>query len=356
MSANPIAPRVPGFKKLLSDVRAIIGTARGKVAQTVNIGLVFAYWSVGKRIRQDILKHRRAEYGERIVSALGRQLNKEFGQGFSEKSLRHMIRFTEAFPDYKIVSSLGRQLTWTHFRRIIYIDNALKRDFYAEFCRIEKWSVRALGKKIGGMLYERTALSKKPARLAALELAKLRKDDQLSPDLVFRDPYFLDFLGLKGAYQEKDLETAILREMEAFILELGVGFSFLARQKRIPIGSKDYYLDLLFYHRKLKRLVAIELKLDEFKPEFKGQMELYLRWLAKNEREASERKPIGLILCAGKQHEEVELLELNKSGIRVAEYMTSLPPRKVLEKKLHEAIRHARERLQLRGFENRTTI
>lgn len=223
--------------------------------------------------------------------------------------------------------------------------NALQRDFYAEMCRIENWSVRTLRDKIGGMLYERTALSKKPEKLAALEIKKLRQEDKLTPDMVFRNPYFLNFLGLKGAYQEKDMEAAILREMEAFILELGTGFAFMARQKRMQIGGNDYYLDLLFYHRGLKRLVAIELKLDKFKPEFKGQMELYLRWLEKYEKHPDEDGPIGLILCAGGAHEEIELLQLNKSGIKVAEYLTELPPRKVLEKKLHDAIRLARERL-----------
>lgn len=251
------------------------------------------------------------------------------------------------FQDAKIVQTLSGQLGWSHFIELISMTDALKRDFYAEMCRLERWSVRVLREKIGGMLYERTALSRKPAKLAALELKKLRDEDKLSPDLVFRDPYFLDFLGLKGAYQEKDLEAAILREMEAFILEMGVGFTFVARQKRMQVGGNDYYLDLLFYHRKLKRLVAIELKLDKFKPEFKGQMELYLRWLEKHEQEPDEAPPIGLILCAVKNHEEVELLQLDKSGIRVAEYMTELPPRKVLEKKLHSAIRLARERLAL---------
>jgi predicted nuclease of restriction endonuclease-like (RecB) superfamily len=256
-----------------------------------------------------------------------------------------MMRFSEAFSNEKIVSALRRQLTWTHFKTLAYMDDPLKRDFYAEMCRIERWNTRTLDRKIGSMLFERTALSKKPAKLAALELKKLRDEDKLAPDLVFRDPYFLDFLGLKGAYQEKDVEAAILREMEAFILELGVGFTFVARQKRMQIGGNDYYLDLLFYHRKLKRLVAIELKLDKFKPEFKGQMELYLRWLEKYEQGTDEYPPIGLILCAGKSHEEVELLQLDKSGIRVAEYMTELPPRRVLEKKLHDSIRLAREQL-----------
>ncbi len=331
--------------ELLHDIRALIETTRGRVAQAVNTGLVMMYWTIGRRIREDILKSRRAGYGNQIVATLSRQLTLEYGRGFTRTGLVRMIQFSERFPDSRISATLSHQLSWSHFVEIIPLKDPLQRDFYAEMCRIERWSVRTLKAKIGGMLFERTALSKKPAKLAAIELRKLRQEDTLTPDLVFRDPYFLDFLGLKGAYQEKDVEAAILREMEAFILELGVGFAFVARQKRIQVGANDYYLDLLFYHRRLKRLVAIELKLDKFKPEFKGQMELYLRWLEKHEQGEGEAPPIGLILCAGQSREEVELLQLDKSGIRVAEYMTELPARGVLEGKLHEAIRLARERL-----------
>lgn len=335
---------------LLTDLRSLIDSARGQVAQAVNAGLVRLYWSVGHRIRQDLLKDKRAEYGERIVQTVSAQLKRDYGDGFSTRNLFNMVKFAAAFPNAKIVQTLSAQLGWSHFVELIPMADPLKRDFYAEMCRLERWGVRTLREKIGGMLYERTALSKKPAKLASIELKKLRATDQLTPDLVFRDPYFLDFLGLKGAYQEKDLEAAILREMESFILELGAGFSFVARQKRIQVGGNDYYLDLLFYHRKLRCLVAIELKLDKFKPEFKGQMELYLRWLEKHEQETDEAPPIGLILCAVKNHEEIELLQLEKSGIRVAEYLTELPPRKILEKKLHDAIRLARERLEHGGL------
>jgi predicted nuclease of restriction endonuclease-like (RecB) superfamily len=339
--------QVPSTGKLLTDIRFLIDSARGHVAQTVNAGLVRLYWSVGKRIRQDILREKRAEYGRRIFQTLSGKLTREYGQGFGRQNLFNMVRFAEVFPDAKIVQTLSGLLGWSHFVELISMADPLKRNFYAEMCRLERWSVRTLREKIGGMLYERTALSRKPAKLAALELRKLRDEDKLSPDIVFRDPYFLDFLGLKGACQEKDLEAAILREMEAFILELGAGFTFVARQKRMQVGGNDYYLDLLFYHRRLRRLVAIELKLDKFKPEFKGQMELYLRWLEKYEQQPDEAPPIGLILCAVKNHEEVELLQLEKSGIRVAQYMTELPPRKVLEKRLHAAIRLARERMAL---------
>jgi predicted nuclease of restriction endonuclease-like (RecB) superfamily len=237
-------------------------------------------------------------------------------------------------------------LSWSHFVAILPVENPLAREFYAQMCRIERWSVRALRAKIDGLLFERTALSKKPEELARLELAKLQEEDNLTPDLIFRDPYLLDFLGLKEAYQEKDLETAILRELEMFIMELGAGFTFVERQKRIIVGEEDYYLDLLFYHRNMRRLIAIELKLGKFKADYKGQMELYLRWLDKNERRPGEEHPLGLILCASKSDEQIELLELSRSGIRVAQYLTQLPPRKILEERLHEAIRLARIRLE----------
>jgi len=333
-------------RALLGDVRKMIQAARQKVAHAVDARLVTLYWQIGQRVRHDILQLKRAEYGEGIVSTLGRQLSAEFGRGFDEKSLRHMLRFAEAFNEETIVSALGRQLTWTHFKTLSYVEDALMRDFYAEMCRIERWSTRDLSDKIRSMLYERTALSKRPEKLARLEIQKLRKDDKLSPDLVFRDPYVLDFLGLKDTYAEKDLEAAIIREIEAFILELGVGFAFVARQKRIVIDGEDYYLDLLFYHRNLQRLIALDLKIGEFEAADKGQMELYLKWLGKYERQAREGEPLGIILCAGKREEHVELLEPHNSGIHVASYFTELLPKTELKNKLHETVRLARARLQ----------
>lgn len=331
---------------LLHDIRRLIEDTRSAVAVTVNAGLTMLYWEIGTRIRQNILKNRRATYGEAIVSTLSRQLEPEFGRGFSAKALHHMVRFAEAFPNREIVSALSRQLGWSHFKEILYLKDDLKRDFYAEMCRMERWSVRVLRQKIGGMLYERTALSKKPTVLIRKELRALRADDTLTPDLVFQDPYLLDFLGLKDTYSEKDLEAGLLREIERFLLELGAGFTFVARQKRITLDGDDYYMDLLLYHRRLRRLVVIELKLGDFKPADSGQVELYLRWLDRHERQQGEDPPLAIILCAGKKHETVELLELEKSGIRVAEYLTDLPPRKMLEKKLHAAITHARHRLE----------
>lgn len=332
-------------KRLLSDLRSLIIDSRLKVAQTVNAELTLLYWHIGRRIRQDILEKKRAAYGKEIVAAVGRQLEGEFGRGFGEKNLHRMVQFVEVFPDEEIVAALRRQLSWTHFKHLIPIDDPLKRQFYAEICRMERWSTRTLNKKIQSMLFERTALSRKPDKLIARELEALREDDKLTPDLVFRDPYLLDFLGLRDTYAEKDLEAAILREMEAFILELGVGFAFMERQKRITVDGDDYYLDLLFFHRRLQRLVAIDLKLGDFKPSDKGQMELYLRWLNKYERRETEEAPIGLILCAGKKEETVRLLDMEGSGIRVASYWTEAFPKAELERKLHEAVVLARRRL-----------
>ncbi|MBI2838539.1 MAG: DUF1016 domain-containing protein [Acidobacteria bacterium] len=342
-SAVPAVAVEPGV--LAEEIRQMIEVARQQVAHAVNAGLTILYWQIGRRIHHEILNEKRAEYGAEIVSSLGRQLSAEFGRGFDEKSLRHMLKFAEAFPEEAIVSTLRRQLAWTHFKQIIYIDDPLKRDFYAEMCRIEGWSTRTLRQKIDGMLYERTALSKKPDQLIREELAALRADDKLTPDLVFQDPYLLDFLGLKDTYSERDLESALLREIERFLLELGTGFAFVARQKRITLDGDDYYMDLLFFHRRLRRLVVVELKLGDFKPADKGQVELYLRWLDRNERQPGEDPPLAIILCAGKKRETVEYLDLGRSGIHVAEYLTELPPREVLRTKLHESLAIARQRL-----------
>lgn len=332
-------------ERLLHDVRELILATRAKVARSVNSVLVLHYWQVGQRIRKDVLKEKRAEYGEEILPTLSAKLEPEFGRGYSARNLARMTTFAEAFPEPKVVAALSQQLGWSHFVEIIPLKDSLQREFYAEMCRIERWSVRRLREKIGSMLFERTALSKKPAKLAEQELQLLREEDKLTPDLVFRDPYFLDFLGLKGVFHEKDLEAAILRELESFLVELGSDFAFVARQKRITVDGEDFYLDLLFYHRRLRRLVAIDLKLGKFMPADIGQMEFYLRWLKNHEMRAGEEEPIGLVLCAEKSTERVEMLELESRGIRVAEYLTELPPREVLAQRLHEAVRHAREQL-----------
>ena len=330
---------------LVSELRGLIVEARQAAAAAVNRELTLLYWRMGERIRHELLGEARAGYGERIVVTVSRQLEEEFGRGFAEKNLRRMLQFAEAFPDEQIVVTLSRQLSWSHFQALLPLrGGALERQFYAEMSRIEGWSVRTLRERIGSMLYQRTALSREPEALIRQELATLQTGDAVSPALVLKDPYVLDFLGLEGQFAERDFEDAILRELERFLLELGAGFSFVARQKRIQLDGDDFYIDLLFFNRKLRRLVALELKQGAFRPEYKGQMELYLRWLARYEQEEGEATPLGIILCAGKNSEQIELLELGAAGIHVAEYLTVLPAEDVLQKKLHDAIEAARQR------------
>jgi len=329
---------------LLGDIRKMIENAREQTAQVVNSTLVIMYWRIGKRIREDVLGNQRAEYGKEILQTLSEKLTQEYGRGFDRRNLHYMVRFAELFPDEQIVNALRSQLSWTHFRELLSIEEPFKREFYAEMCRVERWSTRTLQQKIGNLLYERTAVAKKSEDMIAGDIAALRDEDRMTPDMVFRDPYFLDFLGLSLMHSEKDIEQAILRELESFILELGTDFAFLARQKRIVVDQEDYYLDLLFYHRRLRCLVAIELKLGKFNAADKGQMELYLRWLETHEMQLGEKTPIGLILCADKSQEHVELLQLEDSNIRVSRYLTELPSQELLEQKLHQAISLARER------------
>ncbi len=323
---------------LVSEIKTLIEQSKQQVAVTVNATITMLYWQIGKRINTEILKDQRAEYGKQIVNALSAQLTAEYGNGWSEKQLRHCLRFAETMPEEQIVSALRRQLSWTHIKCIIYLEDELKRMFYIEMCKIEKWSTRALQERIQSMLYERTAISKKPEDIIKNELQQLTETKQITADLVFRDPYFLDFLGLKDAYSERDLETAIIAELQRFISELGSDFAFIARQKRLMIDSKDYYIDLLFYHRKLKCLVAIDLKIGEFDAAHKGEMELYLGFLEKYEMVEGENPPIGLILCAGKSPEHIELLQLHRSNIKVADYFTILPSKEILLDRLHKAI------------------
>ena len=259
-----------------------------------------------------------------------------------------MVQFAEAFPDEGIVVTLSRQLCWSHFSALLPLNQPLQREFHAEMSRIEGWSVRTLRERIDSMLYERTAFSKQPDSLIRQELAVLRSHSDMTPRLSSKTLMSWIFWGCRP-FLERDLEDAILRELETFLLELGAGFSFVARQKRIQLDGDDFYIDLLFYNRKLKRLVVVvELKQGSFKPEYKCQMELYLRWLAQNEREPGENLPLGIILCAGKNSEQIELLELGAAGIHVAEYLTVLPPPEVLRVKLHEAIEMARTRIRSR--------
>jgi predicted nuclease of restriction endonuclease-like (RecB) superfamily len=327
---------------LLEDLRSLILSARQRISVVANSTTTLLYWHLGQRLLKENLQNQRAAYGKQILATVSRELTAEFGRGFSYATVNRAIQFSELFPDPEIVSTLSTQLSWSHFMELLPIKEPLARDFYAEMCRIEHWDVRTLRQKIGSMLYQRTALAKRPQSIIAAEISQMR-DGKLTPDIVFRDPYFLDLLGLQGVFSERDLESAILREIEGVLLELGAGFTFVARQKRMSVGRDDFHLDLLFFHRHLRRLVAVELKLEAFQPAHIGQMELYLRWLDKHERVPGEESPIGLILCASTDAEQVELLQLDAKSIRVSEYLTELPPLKILRARLHQAIEHARE-------------
>ncbi|MGT1776347.1 PDDEXK nuclease domain-containing protein [Enterobacter hormaechei subsp. xiangfangensis] len=344
--ASVSAPAAP--PALLGDIRALIEASRQRVASAVNAELTLLFWRIGQRIHTEVLVGQRAGYGDEILPTLAAQLVRDYGRSFADKNLRRMVQFAATFSDEPIVVTLSRQLSWSHFVALLPLKDPLQRDYYVQMASAERWSVRTLRERIDSMLYERTALSKKPDETITQELAAMRDAQRMSPALVMRDPYILDFLGLRDTWQEGDLEAAIIREMESFLLELGAGFSFLARQKRIQIDDEDFHLDLLFYNRKLRRLVAVELKIGEFKAAYKGQMELYLRWLDKHEREPEEASPLGIILCTGKKSEQIELLELDKSGIHVAEYLTTLPPRAVLGERLQQATERARLQIEQR--------
>ncbi|MCC5943437.1 MAG: DUF1016 family protein [Bernardetiaceae bacterium] len=333
-------------KQAISKIMALIEESTKQAALSVNAIMSSLYWHIGREIKIVLLQSQKPEYGKNFIENLSKVLTEKCGKGYKKTNLFNALKMFEVFEDEQIFHALSGKLSWTHLRTIIYIDDPLKRAFYLEMCKLERWSTRTLQERIKSMLYERTALSKKPEELIKQELQALKNEQKISPDLIFKDPYFLDFLGLKDTYSEKDLESAILAELQSFLIELGNDFAFLARQKRITIDHTDYYIDLLFYHRRLKCLVVIDLKLGDFEAAYKGQMELYLRYLEKYEKVEGENLPIGLILCSGKNEEHIELLDLEKSNIRVAEYLTILPPMELLKEKLHRAIAHAKNRNQ----------
>lgn len=319
---------------LMNDLTQLIEQSQRQVVAQANSTLTMLFWQIGLRINSEILKNKRADYGKRIVPTLSAQLEARFGRNFELGNLRRMLQFAEQFPDKEIVGPLARQLSWSHFLILIPLKNTAAKLFYAQKAISDGLGKRELRKQISLKAFERNSI----ANLQTTSSYPGIND-------TFKDPYFLDFLGLQNTYLEKDLEAAILRDLEAFILELGKGFAFIERQKRMIIDGDDHHLDLLFYHRNLKRLVAVELKLGKFEAKHKGQMELYLKWLNRYERQDGEQPPVGLILCAESSREQVELLEMHKDGIIVAEYWTDLPPKKELEQKIHSILTAARERI-----------
>ena len=320
---------------LVLELSSLIEESKQQVAKVANSTLTLLFWHVGKRIQEEVLKNERAEYGKQIVGTVARQLELKYGRNFTEKNVRRMIRFAQEFSDYNILPPLVAQLSWSHFLILIPLKSKEAKLYYAQNCMEQNWGKRELRNQIQRKAFERTELA---------NIQFLNSQPKLMN--TFKDPYVLDFLNLKNTYLENDLEKTILQELETFVLELGRGFAFLERQKRMIIDGDDFYLDLLFYNRTLKRLVAIELKLGKFEASHKGQMELYLKWLNKYEKQEGENEPIGLILCAESNKEQVELLEMHKDGIMVAEYLTVMPSKKELETKLHQLLAEAKERIE----------
>ncbi len=320
---------------LVLELSSLIDQSKQQVAKVANSSLTILFWHVGKRIHEEVLNNERAEYGKQIITAVSAQLEAKYGRNFEEKNVRRMIQFANEFSDIEIVVPLARQLSWSHFLILIPLKSKEAKLYYAQHSVEQNWGKRELRNQIQRKAFERT------------ELANLQFSTT-QPDLLntFKDPYVLDFLHLKNTFLEHDLEKTILQELETFVLELGKGFAFMERQKRMIIDGDDFYLDLLFYNRTLKRLVAIELKLGKFEAAHKGQMELYLKWLNKYEKQEGENEPIGLILCAESNKEQVELLEMHKDGIMVAEYLSVMSPKQELEAKLHQLLVEAKERIE----------
>jgi predicted nuclease of restriction endonuclease-like (RecB) superfamily len=290
------------------------------------------YWQIGHLLIRHALDPCRVEYASQIVADVSWELVTRRGAEYTKKSLDQMIRFATAFPEERTVRALSTQLSWSHFKRLSNIPSPHKRDYYTWMCHIEGWSTGALADKVSGMVYERSSLSAEPEECIRRQLTALGQTGEVTPALVLRDLYRLDFLDLAETFSERELEAAIMRELERFIDELGVGFTFVGRQRRNPCYRRASYIDLLFYNRHLRRLVAVELKIGEFKLADLGQVSYYLGWLDRHVRHPVERPPFGIILCTGKRRDLTEYLDLEECQIHVAEYQTRLPARSMLKR------------------------
>jgi len=326
--------------QLYEGIDKLIKNARSKAAIYLNAETNVLYWSIGNYIITEMQYKPYSDYGKQILATLSQRLTENYGKGYSYSALTRMIKVASEYKE-EIFATLSQTLNWSHFIELSTIEDQTKRLFYQQMCITEHWSVRTLRQKQESMLFERTAIAKHPEDIIKNALENI--ENVFSPELVFRDTYVLNFLGLNDNYSEKDLENAIISQLEKFILELGQGFAFVERQKRITIDSIDYYLDLLFYHRKLNCLVSIDLKLGKFKPAYKAQMELYLKYLQKYEQQPNENPPIGLLLCSEGNTEHIELLMLGEENIKVAQYLTQLPDKQWFIDKLRKSIAIAKE-------------
>lgn len=326
---------------LLQGIALLIEQAKQKIAISLNVETSCLYWSIGNYINTHLKENNRLTYGARILATLSQKLIQMYGKGYSYSALTRMCKVAEIFDETNL-ATVSQQLSWSHLIEISSLNSEIQREFYVTMSIQGNWSIRELRTQINKMLFERSAIAQLPEGETIKNLKALRQENTILPDLVFKNTYVLDFLDLPHFYNENELEIALINTMEHFIMELGNGFAFLERQKRITVDEEDYYLDLLFYHRKLKRLIAIDLKLGKFKPAYKGQMELYLRWLEKYEMQKEEEKPIGLLLCSEGNTEHIELLLLNEPEIKVAQYLTEFPNKQWFSDKLQKALKIAK--------------
>jgi predicted nuclease of restriction endonuclease-like (RecB) superfamily len=355
---------------MLPEIRGLIEEARHRAVTAANLSMVTLYWNVGRIINTELQRAPgRADYGEALLATLAERLRLDYGPGFSRSNLQDMRRFHEAFEICQTVSSksaaaFGRlrtravlppkcqtvsgeleprlmvdtskhfHLNWSHYRLLLGQRDYTRRKFYFEQAAAQRWSVRELQRQIAGALFERVALSKDTRALVKLERKK-GPMELANYRAAFKDPYLLDFLGLTGAYSEKDLEAAIITNLQQFLTELGSDFCFIRRQYPMRIDDDDYFLDLLFYHRRLHCLVAVDLKIGPFTAADKGQMDLYLAWLRRHEWREAENEPVGLILCTSKKRQHVELLLAEgQHKMQVSEYLTALPDKTTLVTRL----------------------
>jgi len=369
---------IANYSKLITDLASLIEKGRRTAVWYVNTVIVATYWLMGRRIVEYEQKGKeRAEYGGELLQKLSQDLNSRFGRGFSPDNLEAMRCFYSSYP-IEISETLSRELlsekpqiasgklsylkvdenikknqtvsgisealmrkfplSWSHYRLLIRIDESFKREFYEAECIRGNWSVRQLDRQIQSMLYERTALSKR--KLAVITKAH-EKPITLKPEDEIKDPYILEFLGLKDEYSESQLEEALIKHLEYFLLELGTGFTFVARQKRITLEGTHYHLDLLLYHRVLKCLIVIDLKIGEFTHADAGQMNLYLNYLKDKEKLPEENDPVGIILCSDKKKTVVEYaLGGMNNKIFTSKYRLQLPDSEILKSE----IEHERQR------------
>ena len=322
---------------LFDKISALIEHNRRAIYSQANKMTVLMFWEIGKHINNDILEKKRADYGKKIVSVLSAQLMVKYSSTYELRNLRRMMQFNEQFSDFEIVSALSTQLSWSHFTEILPLKTMDAKLYYLNEAARGFIGTRGLRKMINRKAYERKEIAN----------SQITSTSPI-PLGTFKDPYLFDVLGLKDEYFEADVEEAIIREIEKFILEFGKGFTFVGRQVRMTIDGRDHRLDLLLYNRDLRRLVAVELKYGRFEAAHKGQMSLYLGWLDKYERRPGEEAPVGIILCSESGREEVELLKLDRDGILVAEYWTALPPKAEFEQKIQTILTQTRERVEQR--------